>query len=240
MILPMPNNFKISDGNCHVWMVNFNEMKSNISFFSNHLSDDEKLRASKFHFKKDEERFIVFRGVLRFISGKYLNLKPEAVTFKYGEFGKPEFALKADLKFNISHSKDMAVMGFVNNFDIGIDIEFMKSDFHVMDIADNYFSKHEIQMLREFPENLQTEGFYRCWTRKEAFIKAKSKGLSFPLDAFSISIDSANEAELYETLWDANEKDLWHISPFETAKNYKAALAIKGNIENIDYFDFKL
>ncbi|MEW4924159.1 4'-phosphopantetheinyl transferase superfamily protein [Algibacter sp. 2305UL17-15] len=236
----LDNLFEIQNNEVYIWIINCNLTKDNISFLSSFLSDDEILKASKFRFNKDKNCSVITRGVLRLLTSKYLKINPEDIKFKYGKFGKPDFDFDTPLKFNVSHAGDLAVIGFVNNYDIGIDVEYIKGDFDVLEIVDNYFSKQEIKTLNSIPKTLQTEAFYRGWTRKEAFIKGKSLGLSFPLDSFSISIDSDEKAKLTETLWDEHEKELWQIIPFKTEADYKAAVAIKGNIDSVKYFEFNL
>ena len=163
---------------------------------------------------------------------------PEAITFKYGEYGKPIFDFKTNLKFNISHSGDIAILSFVKDFDIGADIEQIKNDFDVLDIATNYFSELEIEALKKVPKKKQAEYFYRCWTRKESFIKAKSQGLSFPLDSFSVSIDSNDRTELLETQWDVNEKNTWKLFAYSPKENYLSAVSVQGKIESVHYYNF--
>ncbi|MFS4481476.1 4'-phosphopantetheinyl transferase family protein [Hyunsoonleella sp. 2307UL5-6] len=233
-------NYTISDNSIHVWLVTLNTLRNKIQFFKEILSKEELIKASKFRFDKDRQQFIITRGVLRYLSGNYLKINPKDVNLIYSEFGKPYFDMDTTLKFNVSHAEDLAVIGFVNNYDFGIDVEYTKRTFDILDIVDNYFSKHEIKALKKIAKPLQTEAFYRGWTRKEAFVKAKSKGLSFPLDSFSISIETDENAELYETIWDENEKDLWRIIPFQTTKGYKAAFAVKGTISSVKYFKFDL
>lgn len=202
------------------------------------LSQDEKMRASKFRFIKDKNLFILARGALRVLSSYYLNIPIEDVSFLYGEFGKPEYSFKSDLKFNVSHSGDRAVIGFVKHYDIGVDIEKIKSNFDVLDIAMNYFSQKEISELKSLPKHKHVEGFYKCWTRKESFIKAKSKGLSFPLDQFSVSINSKKAVRLLETQWNKNETTLWSLFSFSPEKKYIGAVSIKAQTCNIEYHDF--
>ncbi len=94
--------------------------------------------------------------------------------------------------------------------------------------------------MKEIPIQNHVKGFYRCWTRKESFIKAKAKGLSFPLDSFSVSIDSDEKTELLETKWDKNEKELWNLFSFTPQENYIGAVSVKGNIQNIKYYNINL
>ena len=222
----------------HVWQVNFSKQLDNISFFLNLLSDNEKEKASKFCFKKDQNQFIISRGALRILSAAYLDMNAKEIEFKYGEYGKPEFDFNSDLKFNVSHSGNLGTIGFVKNFDIGIDVEKIKNDFDVLEIVSNYFSELEIETLKKLPKEMHTEYFYRCWTRKESFIKAKSLGLTFPLDSFSVCINSDKKTELLETKWDDTEKHKWKLFTFSPQLNYIGAVSIQGNVNAIEYFNF--
>jgi 4'-phosphopantetheinyl transferase len=232
------SSFKILKTELHVWLIKLDEISKSINYLKAILTEDEILKASKFRFHKDKNCSIISRGALRLLTSKYLNTNPKTITFKYGDYGKPYYSIETDLKFNVSHSGNLAIIGFVLNNDIGVDIEQLKYDFDVMDIVDNYFSQHEIETLKKFPNQELTQGFYRCWTRKESFIKAKAKGLSFPLDSFSVDIKSDEKTELLETKWDKNEKDLWRLFSFSPMKNYVGAVSVKGNIQSVKHFNF--
>lgn len=231
------NSFKILKTELHIWFINLNKTIEVIESLKQFLSENEISKASKFRFEKDKNSSIITRGSLRYLSGKYLKMNPENILFKYGNYGKPDFDIKTDLKFNVSHSGNLAIIGFVLNNDIGVDIEQLKYDFEVMDIVDNYFSQYEIETLKKLPIEEHTKGFYRCWTRKESFIKAKAKGLSFPLDSFSVDIKSDKKTELLETKWDKNEKDLWRLFSFSPMDNYIGAASVKGDIKSVKYFN---
>lgn len=214
----------------HIWVVDLSLVDSRLVAYYDLLSEDERDRVSRFKFANDRNNYIVCRAVLRKLSAQYLKMKPQNIGFAYTDFGKPRFALETALKFNVSHSGDFAVIGFIKNQTIGIDIELIKQDFDVLEIAHNFFSKKEIEALKHLPKYLNHLGFYRCWTRKEAFIKAEGSGLSFPLDSFSVSIDSDETASLLETNWDEKEKDKWSLYPFVPVQNYLAALAVKSKV----------
>lgn len=233
----MKTLFKLESNTVNTWFINVNDVLDKIEMFSRIISIDENKRANKFHFKKDKNLFMMSRAVLRVLSGHYLNIKPEDIRFKYGEFGKPDFGFKTNLKFNISHSGDMAIFSFVKDFDIGTDIEKTKHDFDVLEIATNYFSELEIETLKKMPKQMQVEGFYRGWTRKESFIKATAQGLSFPLDSFSVSLNSNDTAELLQTKWDENEKNNWALFTFSPHEAYIGATSVKGMINKVNYFE---
>ncbi|GGZ71083.1 4'-phosphopantetheinyl transferase family protein [Algibacter mikhailovii] len=230
--------FHILNTELHLWYISLNETFKYINFFNNILSQDEIIKASKFRFDKDKNCSIITRGALRLLSGMYLNMSPENILFKYGDYGKPDFDIETELKFNVSHSGNMAIIGFVLNKDIGVDIEKIKYDFEVMDIVDNYFSQLEIESLKKLPIQEHNQGFYRCWTRKESFIKAKSQGLSFALDSFSVSLDSDDKAQLLETHWNSDEKESWGLFSFSPDTDYLGAVTVQSTIEQIEYFNF--
>ncbi|WOD43237.1 4'-phosphopantetheinyl transferase family protein [Hwangdonia lutea] len=222
----------------HIWVININDVIHKIDNLKHVINKAEKEKASNFHFKKDQNKYIMSRGALRVLSACYLNRNAKEIEFEYGEYGKPEYNFDSDLKFNISHSGDLIVLSFVKEFDIGVDIEKVKADFDIFEIAANFFSDLEIKTLKKVPKDKQVEYFYRCWTRKESFIKAKAMGLSFPLDSFSVCINSDKKTAVLETKWDINEKDTWSLFTFSPQPNYIGAVSIQGNINAIEYFNF--
>jgi len=222
----------------HIWSLNFVVNDDAYNKYHSLLSEDEKTRASKFKFYKDKRCYVVGKGVLRLLSGKYLNNDAKAIVFEYGKQGKPKFKYEAHLNFNVSHSGDIAIIGFVYDHTIGIDIEIIKDDFDTLEIANNFFSKKEIAELRKIPNPQKHIAFYRCWTRKESFIKAKGQGLSFPLDSFSVSIDSDEKSELLETKWDEHEKNFWNLFSFSPKEKYIGAISVRGEVNKVQYFNF--
>lgn len=222
----------------HIWSLNFVVNDETFNIYHDLLSVDEKERASRFKFYKDKRCYVVTKGVLRLLSGSYLNKEAKSIAFEYEKYGKPKFKHNTNLNFNVSHSGDLAVIGFVYNHTIGVDIEKIKNDFETFEIASNFFSKQEIDMLLEIPKPEQYKAFYRCWTRKEAFIKAKGSGLSFPLNEFAVSLDSDLDANVLWTKWDTGEKHQWQLTSFVPSEDYIAALIVDNEIEDVFYFDW--
>ncbi len=230
MILP--------ENEVHLWYFKVDEFSMDVESYEGLLSQKERKRANSFKFAKDRTVFVLARGLLRILSGRYLDHAPESIPFKYGEYGKPDYDFQTPIKFNTSHSGNMIVLAFVKNCDIGVDIEKVKSDFDVIDIAQHFFSPDEIQTLETLPERKQVHGFYRCWTRKESFIKAKGSGLSFPLTSFSVSLE-LDSAELLRTEWDAIEIKEWQLFSFEPAYGYLGALSVKGEVKSLRFKDWE-
>lgn len=222
----------------HVWSVSKKDHEDRLHEYWGILDEIEKDRALKFRFLKDRYCFIIARGVLRKLLGIYLEMAPEQIKFQFGHNGKPYVHHSSNIKFNISHSADTILLGFVHNYCIGVDVEYTKREVDVEKIARLFFSEEEVSALRSLDHAYHTQAFYNCWTRKEAFIKAVGSGLSFPLDQFVVSLDSTKDARLIDTKWDKKEKEKWMLQSIEPKEDYIGAISIKGNIKNIHAWAF--
>lgn len=216
----------------HLWHCCFDDVGIDLKALEALLSNDERQKAGKFKFKTDRRRSVISRGVLRLLLGQYLQKHPRELEFRYTDYGKPFLKEDVGLRFNLSHSDQRAVFGFVQKAEIGVDIEKVRQDFDVLEIARHFFSSDEIRSLEGLQEEERAEGFYRCWTRKEAFIKAKGSGLSFPLTSFSVSLD-AERVELLRTDWDASERKEWQLMTYRPSESYQVALAVRGRIDSV-------
>jgi 4'-phosphopantetheinyl transferase len=183
----MNNNIKIHDNIVHIWRLYLPDFTQDTANLAKLLSPDELHRAERFHFPIHQERFIITRGLLRKTLNLYTTIASDALIFHYGEHGKPCLANNDfDLRFNVSHSHDMAVFAFTVHKEIGIDIEKIELSFKDS-VAKRFFSPAEYQELVQLPETEQVIAFYKIWSRKEALIKALGKGLYTPLDSFTVS-----------------------------------------------------
>lgn len=174
------------------------------------------------------------------MSGKYLKINPEDIQFDYSEFGKPFFKAAPSLKFNLSHSGERIVIAFCHTQEVGVDIEKIKYELDVLELAQNFFSKTEIVALEEQPLEELPKSFFRCWTRKEAFIKAEGSGLSFPFDKFTVSIEKDNQAALLSTDWDESDKLNWTLFSFVPDTEYIGALAVCKKKCFVKYFNWNI
>lgn len=146
------------------------------------LSAEERERARRFRFERDRNRFTACRGTLRELLGV-----SSGVRFAYGAFGKPRLE-DSDVRFNVSHSHGMAMIATTRGREVGCDIERIDPSFADDKIPERFFSPYEVAALRALPASDQCEAFFRCWTRKEAFIKACGMGMSLALDSFDVSL----------------------------------------------------
>lgn len=175
------------------------------------LSEDERERASRFHFERDRRRFVSGRSTLRRIVAAYLDASPKELAFEYAPQGKPRVA-DAEISFNISHSGGCALFAFASQFEIGVDVEqFDQARVDNERVAERFFSPIEVATLRAHPEWSRGKAFLRCWTRKEAFIKARGDGLTLPLKDFDVSFDAGARPAVLRTAWSLQEPEEWAL-----------------------------
>ena len=194
------------------------------------LSDGERQRADRFVFERDRRRFIAARARLREILGAKLATPPEKVEFTYNARGKPALARKLwdlDLRFNLSHSEDVAVYVFAVGRDVGIDVEAVRVLPDADDVASRFFSARENAAYAALDERDKPQGFFNCWTRKEAFIKALGEGLHHPLDRFDVSLAPDAPAEILR-VDDVDGSDCgWSLDSFTPFPGFVGAVVIE-------------
>ena len=219
----------LTPGEVHVWRIDLEQPGSVLEKFRSMLETDELERAGRFHFEIHRSNFVVARGFLRYILSRYLETKPEGLKFSYGEYGKP--ALDGRLHFNMSHSHRVALLAITEDRQIGVDVEHIRADFATEDIARRFFSPAEVESFNSLPQEEQVAAFFRCWTRKEAFIKATGRGLSQPLDKFDVTLAPGVAAAL---LWvDEDDASRWSMSDLDAGSDYAAALVVEGAASRI-------
>ena len=226
------STFSLDSGSqeVQVWRAFLDQPSLDIARLFELLSDDEQVRARRFRFRRDYVRYIAARAMLRTILGRYLDITPSRLKFLYGARGKPSLAQECggdSVRFNLSHSQGVALLGITRQVEIGIDIEFIREDFATIEIAQHFFSPGEIATLRTLPPDARARGFFNCWTRKEAFIKARGEGLSLPLDKFEVSLLPGEPAELFRTEFDPEEANRWVLRDLSLDDHYVGALAVE-------------
>jgi 4'-phosphopantetheinyl transferase len=223
----MRARFSLPADEVHVWRTSLERPPAAVERLRLLLSRDECARADRFRFERDRSRYVVGRALLRLLLGRYLGQEPEEVRFEYGAYEKPYLA-GTPLWFNLSHSGTVALYAFTAAAEVGIDVEVDEGDFARERIAERFFSPTEVAALRSLPESLQARAFLTCWTRKEAFIKARGDGLSLPLDSFDVSLAPQAPPGLLRTAWSDEEPAHWRLEDLsDPAEGYVAALALR-------------
>ncbi len=135
----------------------------------------------------------------------------------------------------MSHSHGVALYAVTEGREIGIDVEQVRADFASDDIARRFFSTHEVGTLCELPEDDRVAAFFRCWTRKEAYIKATGRGMSQPLDGFDVTLGSGDEVALLRT--DDGSQERWRLVDIGVGTGYAGALAVEKPVGDIRYWN---
>jgi 4'-phosphopantetheinyl transferase len=187
------------------------------------LSAEESARAVRFVFKRDRARFIVAHAALRAILAVHTGEDAAAVKLRVHEKGKPYLADHPDIRFNLSHSGRYALVAVAHGLEVGVDIERIRGERPTVDIAERFFAPAEVRELMETPEDRRVPAFFACWSRKEAYIKARGEGLRIPLDSFEVSL--GEEAILRK----AEDRDRWSICALQAPAGYAAALVAEGS-----------
>jgi 4'-phosphopantetheinyl transferase len=230
--LPPPADLNLSSNEVHVWRACLNLPASHIHRLRHTLAADELARAERFHFEKDRQHFIAGRGLLRVILSRYLEAEPGQLRFRYSDYGKPALMLspgQVPLNFNLSHSNGLALYAVTQGREVGIDLEKVRSDLEYEEIAERFFSPQENAVLRRLPAEVKPRAFFNCWTRKEAYIKARGEGLSLPLDQFDVSLAPGEPARLLHVRGNSQEVGHWSLQALTPAPDYVAALAVEGS-----------
>lgn len=229
---PPPKVLMLGGDEVHVWRASLSLTASSVQSLQQTLAADEQARADRFHFQRDREHFIIARGVLRAILGCYLRREPSQLRFCYNSHGKPVLAKESGgdvFRFNVSHSHGLALYAVTRGREVGVDLEHIRPHLDLIEIAERFFSPREVAVLRALPPRMQTYAFFSCWTRKEAYIKAKGEGLSIPLDQFDVSLAPGEPAALLHTQWDDQEASRWSLRELNPGPGYVAALAVFGH-----------
>lgn len=220
----------------HVWKTSLDMSDKIVIQLKKLLSQQEQERANRFHFSKDHHRFVIVRSILRILLAKYLQRNPAELDFFYNEFGKP-FLKDSPFQFNVSHSGDFGLLAFDSAFPLGVDIEWKRPAFAGLKIAERFFSAKEIEELKKLTNKNMDNGFFNCWTRKEAYIKALGKGLAIPLSKFQVSLAPGRDAQLLDTEHDPRQKDLWKLFDLKVPANYAAALLVDHSRNSIFLYE---
>ena len=239
--LPAPDELSIKSNEAHIWRTDLQRSSARLSHFNNILSSDEQQRAQRFHSRKDRERFSITRGILRIILSGYIDVSPEQIELSYNRFGKPELSegmMNNGLQFNLSHSGGIALFAFCLDHRIGIDIETIRSGNTHLKVPERYFSPREVTALRSLPEDQQREAFYACWTRKEAYVKARGLGIPSSLKDFTVSLESGKPARLLESKSEPSDLNRWTLKDIDVGTGYKAAAAIECSDIRIAYMNW--
>jgi len=222
---PLPGTF--ADGEVHIWAWIFSGQAEPTEADLNILDDPERQRTARFYFAPDRVRYSVCHANVRRILGSYLHRPPASLVFREGVGGKPALVLAGSdrsLRFNLSHSKTVALLAVAVGAEVGVDIE----DIHPIEraVAERFFSSAELASMATLDGADWLDAFYRCWTRKEAILKVEGMGLRIPLDSFDVSLLADEPAALLAARPESKLTAAWYLHHLGAATGTMGALAV--------------
>jgi surfactin synthase thioesterase subunit/phosphopantetheinyl transferase len=227
----------LQDGEVHLWRARLGLETTILESLLQSLSAEECRRAAAFHFQKHRDRFIASHGFLRQVLASYLGIEPAQVAFRLGSAGKPELADDQGIRFNLSHSGSGALLGVTRGGDIGVDIEEMRPMPDALQLAKRFFSPAEglvLQGLKGDPL-----AFLRCWTRKEAYMKARGLGLSLGLERFEVAFSPGEPARLLRMEGESDAPSRWWLADVPLAPDFVGACAVERGPCRLRFWDWE-
>lgn len=234
---------RLPKGEVHIWKLR-PEPEADLAEYSRLLGSAERERAARFRVAHLRHNFVVDHARMRLILGVYAGLAPEELVFAVNKFGKPELAnpigagQQERLRFNLSHTEGLTLLAVCLDANLGVDVEAVRSMSDLEEIVRSHFSPLEIAALRAVELAERQKAFFRCWTRKEAFLKAHGRGLSIPLDSFAVSIADEDSPALLECSWNPEEFGRWALFSLAPGPEFAGALAIQRGDWRIRWFDW--
>ena len=226
-----PHALAMAKDQVHVWRATLDWPQERAARLLQWLSTDERERLERFRSGRDRRRYLVGRGLLRTVIGRYLSLSPGVLRFDTTAAGKPRLApgvAPRPLQFNLSHSGDLVLIALASGRALGVDVEQVRADIELAETAARFFSPTEQQALAALSGARQIDAFFDCWVRKEAYVKARGEGLSLPLEQFDVSLLPGEPAQLIGTRPDPAEASRWRLTALDAGEGYRAALAVEG------------
>jgi 4'-phosphopantetheinyl transferase len=225
--LPTPKPGKV-----HVWAASLEVPTPILEAFENTLSSDERVRAAKFHFSEDRNRYIVARGWLRQLLGRYVSIPASAVEFVYGPKGKPALAgstTSAELQFNMAHSEDLALVAVARGASVGIDLERVRALEDAGDLVERFFSSRENAQFKSLPDGQKPLAFFNLWTRKEAWLKATGEGIAHQLSTVEVSFAPGTSAQLLSVPCGFAASSNWTMCDLIPGPGFAGAVVVAGS-----------
>ncbi len=228
--LPAPSGLQLGEGEAHVWLASLDVAAGPLAALRSRLSAEELARADRFLQPQHRVRSAAARGMLRSLLSRYLGVEPKSVEFQHNPFGKPALAgpaADADLRFNLSHSHGLGLFALARGRELGVDLEMIRPAFATLQIAERFFAPAEAARLRALSESEQPPAFFECWSRKEAYIKARGDGLHRRLDSFEVAFGPGTKPAVLRSDDEAEVPSHWAMFDLRPAEGFAAALAIE-------------
>lgn len=209
-----------------LWLVHYREIDdpSLVAALQQLLSTEEQQRGARFLHAEDRHRFLLTRATVRTVLSRYAPLRPQDWSFTVNEHGRPAIANRlpqaAGLCFNLSHTQGLIVLGVCRERQLGVDVENMRERTPSPGIAERFFAPQESATLARLPQEMRHERFFAYWTLKEAYIKARGRGMSIPLDRFSFTFPQQHTIALHIEAEQHDRAERWQCWQYRYAETY--------------------
>jgi 4'-phosphopantetheinyl transferase len=210
----------------HVWHANIDVSNNHDSLMAL-LDAEERSRVSRFKQTFPRKQFLIARAFLRMVLASYLGIEANEVELRRTQHGKPELREESGLQFNLSYSGSVVVLAVANR-QVGIDVEQIREDIEVLELADRFFSRDEAQWLRLRPADELLSSFFSCWTAKEAYIKARGEGMAIFLNSFSVKPRADGPTVELDVHADSRESKRWSMQRLDLGPRVSGTLAVEG------------
>jgi len=234
---PATAGIQLSSNEVHIWRAYLDVDPTVQERLSAVLSLGEQERGTRFALARDRNRFAVARAILRQLLGSYLGEPPQDVLLETPAHGKPTLTATSripSLRFNLSHSHGFALFAFCFEHEVGIDVEKIRPEVAFEGIENQFFSPKEQTELDTLPPELRPEGFFLCWTRKEAYIKAKGEGLHIPLNSFDVSLTPGKAEVLH-----SSDEERWRLYSLHPERGFVGALVAEGHNLRLQFWEWR-
>jgi 4'-phosphopantetheinyl transferase len=224
-----------------VWRASLAADDAALARFGATLSAPEQERAARFAYPRERNAFVASRGLLRALLPRYAGGTPAALAIEADPLGKPRLVGPCGIgrfRFSVAHSGGLWACAVALGREVGLDVEEIRPSRERDSIAERYYSPAERAALASLPEGARERAFHLCWTRKEAWLKARGLGLTVPLDSFDVSVHEGEPARLLATRPDAAEAARWTLVDLDFGPTFAGALAVEGSAPDVRMREF--
>ena len=227
--MKVPHLIPLAPGEIHLWLSFYEEIDVHLHpAYRKLLHPAEREQEPRFYFETDRRRYLVTRALLRTVLSRYAPLEPPQWMFSTNDYGKPEIAnaqvRKQRLAFNLSHTRNLIVLGITRGRSLGVDVENLRRRKASIEVADHFFAPQEVAALTAEPAEKQQYRFFEYWTLKEAYIKARGMGLTLPLHKFGFHYSDDHSVKITIDPDLGDDAARWQFWQFRPSPDYLAAI----------------
>ncbi len=217
-----------------VWLTRVGASQAALVSLAVYLDARDAERANRFRFAEDRARFTLGRALARECLGRLLRREPTSIEFAYTDRRRPILAGQDEIQFSISHAGDFVAVAVTRGAQVGIDLESLRYETDVEELAPRIFSAEDQRRFAALPADQKRAAFFRAWTRKESYLKARGEGIAEALEQISVSFDTGEVISI-DDLRDATGPRGWRLHDLPTLPvDYSGSVACSEAAREID------